>query len=192
MKPTRRRLLQAAALSPAVAAAAATTDLSATSPSSLYASLGVRPVINGVGVVTVLGGSIMPPEVIHAMEEASRFFIPLPELEKKVGARIAELLHAPAAMVTCGAASGIAVGTAACLSQGNPAKLRQLPNRDGIRFEVIQQKSHLYGYEHQMELCGAKIIPVETRKELEAAINERTGMLFFLNKGEPNGEIKRD
>src|SRR3954467_15311164 len=137
MKPTRRRLLQAAAMSPAVGIAA-TTGLTASSSSSLYASLGVKPVINGVGVVTVLGGSIMPPEVIRAMEEASRFFIPLPELEKKVGARIAELLHAPAAMVTCGAASAIAVGTAACLSGGDPAKLRQLPNRDGIRFEVIQ------------------------------------------------------
>ena len=95
-------------------------------------------------------------------------------------------------MVTCGAASAITVGTAACLSQGDPAKLRQLPNRDGIRFEVIQQKSHRSGYEHQMELCGAKIVTVETRKELEAAINERTGMMFFLNKAEPNGDIKRD
>src|SRR5215813_4266258 len=143
MKTTRRRLLKTAALAPAAASAANTaTGLTAASPSSLYASLGVKPVINGVGVVTVLGGSIMPPEVVRAMEEASRFFIPLPELEKKVGARIAELLHAPAAMVPCGAASAITVGTAACLSQGEPAKLRQLPNREGIRFEVIQQKTH--------------------------------------------------
>src|SRR5260370_13742902 len=123
------------------------------------------------------------------MEKAPGYFIPLPELERKVGARIAELLHAPAAMVTCGAASAMAVGTAACLSQGDPAKLRQLPNRDGIRYEVIQQKSHRSGYEHQMELCGAKIVTVETRKELEAAISEKTGMMFFLNKGEPDGEI---
>ena len=192
MKLTRRHLLQTAAISPATTVAAKTTSLSASSPSSLYASLGVKPVINGVGVVTVLGGSIMPPEVIRAMEEASRYFIPLPELEKKVGARIAELLKAPAAMVTCGAASAITVGTAACLSQGDPAKLRQLPNREGIRFEVIQQKSHRSGYEHQMELCGAKIVTVETRQELDAAINERTGMMFFLNKGEPDGKIKSD
>ncbi len=190
MKLTRRRLLKTAAMSPAAAAAATGAFLTASSPSSLYARLGVKPVINGVGVVTVLGGSIMPPEVVRAMEEASRYFIPLPELEKKVGARIAELLQAPAAMVTCGAASAIAVGTAACLSQGDPAKLRRLPDRQGIRFEVIQQKSHRSGYEHQMELCGAKIVTVETRKELEAAINEKTGMMFFLNKGEPDGEIK--
>src|SRR5437764_4217999 len=164
MKPTRRRILQTAVVSPAAAVAAPrTTDLTASSPSSLYASLGIKPVINGVGVVTVLGGSIMPPEVIRAMEEASRFFIPLPELEKKAGARIAELLQAPAAMVTCGAASAIAVGTAACLSQGDAAKLRQLPNRDGIRFEVIQQKSHRSGYEHQMELFDASIVTGETR-----------------------------
>src|SRR5437667_2213331 len=192
MKLTRRRLLETAAMSPVTAAAATGAGLTASSPSSLYARLAVKPVINGVGVVTVLGGSIMPPEVVRAMEEASRYFVPLPELEKKVGARIAELPRAPAAMVTCGAASAIAVGTAACLSQGDPAKLRQLPNRQGIRFEVIQQKSHRSGYEHQMELCGAKIVTVETRKELESAINEKTGMMFFLNKAEPDGEIKSD
>jgi len=190
MKPTRRRLLQTAVLSPA--AAATTSNLAASSPSSLYASLGVKPVINGVGVVTVLGGSIMPPEVLRAMEEASRYFISLPELERKVGARIAELLQAPAAMVTCGAASAITVGTAACLSQGDAGKLRRLPNREGIRYEVIQQRSHRSGYEHQMELCGAKIITVENRQELEAAIGENTGMMFFLNKAEPDGQIKAE
>src|SRR6266705_7149781 len=192
MKLTRRRLLKTAAMSPAAAAAATGAAVTAASPSSLYAGLGIKPVINGVGVVTVLGGSIMPLEVTRAMEEASRYFIPLPELEKKVGARIAELLHAPAAMVTCGAASAISVGTAACLSQGDPAKLRQLPNREGIRFEVIQQRSHRSGYEHQIELCGAKIITVETRQDLEAAIGEKTGMMFFLNKAEPDGQIKAE
>jgi L-seryl-tRNA(Ser) seleniumtransferase len=194
MKTSRRRLLQSSALLPAAAASAAVPaqERKASTPSSLYASLGIKPVINGVGVVTVLGGSLMPPEVVQAMEEAARYFIPLPELQKKVGARLAELLHAPACMVTCGAASAISVGTAACLSQGDPAKLRQLPGRDGIRYEVIQQRTHRSGYEHQMELCGAKIITVETRQELENAINERTGMLFFLNKAEPNGQVSAE
>ena len=193
MKTTRRRLLQLSALAPTAATAAnPAAALTASTPSSLYASLGVKPVINGVGVVTVLGGSIMPPEVLRAMEDASKYFVSVPELEKKVGARIAELLKVPAAMVTCGAASAITVGTAACFARNDPAKLRQLPNRDGIRYEVIQQKSHRSGYEHQMELCGAKIVSVETRQELQAAINEKTGMLFFLNKAEPDGQIKSD
>src|SRR2546430_16495693 len=120
MSLTRSRLPEPAAIPPAAAAAATGAGLTASSPSSLYSRLGVKPVINGVGVVTVLGGSIMPPEVVRAMEEASRYFVPLPDLEKKVGARIADLLRAPAAMVTRGAASAIAGGTAAGLAQRDP------------------------------------------------------------------------
>ena len=61
-----------------------------------------------------------------------------------------------------------------------------------IKYEVIQQKTHRSGYEHQMELCGAKVVTVETRAELEAAINDRTGMMFFLNKAENLGQIKAE
>jgi len=43
-----------------------------------------------------------------------------------------------------------------------------------------------------MELCGAKIVTVETRQELESAINDKTGMMFFLNKADPNGQIRSD
>jgi seryl-tRNA(Sec) selenium transferase len=53
----------------------------------VYTRLGVRPVINGIGTVTVLGGSLMPPEVVRAMDEAARFYVNVPELQEKVGAR---------------------------------------------------------------------------------------------------------
>ena len=46
------------------------------------------------------GGSIMPPEVTQAMEEAAQYFVPLLELQRQAGARIAELVGVPAAMVT--------------------------------------------------------------------------------------------
>ena len=84
---------------------------------NIYTRLGLRPVINGVGVVTHLGGSIMDAEVLQAMDEASRHFIDLIELQRKVGARLAELLSVPAAMVTGGAASAITFAAAACLTR---------------------------------------------------------------------------
>src|SRR5262249_31047088 len=100
-KANRRNFLKATAT-----AGAASNLLAAPKPtlseSNIYTRLGLRPLINGVGVVTHLGGSIMPPEVVTAMEEAAKYFVPLSELQKKVGARIAELLGAQAAMVTCG------------------------------------------------------------------------------------------
>ena len=181
--------MQTAALAaPAASATAAATK----STSGVYARLGIRPVINGVGVVTVLGGSIMPPEVVAAMEEASRHFVPLIDLQKAVGARIAELLHVPGAMVTCGAASAISVATSACISRGDSSILQRLPDTAGIRHEIVQQKAHRSGYEAQMLMAGAKIVWVETRRELDAAINDKTAMMFFLNKADLDGQIKRD
>ncbi len=193
-RATRRGFLKATAALPAAGALAAPRGAKVNSfaEANVYTRLGVRPLINGVGTVTVLGGSIMPPEVVRAMEEASRYFVQLPDLQRKVGARIAELLDIPAAMVTAGAASAIAVGTAACIARGNMEDFHRLPDVTGLKHEVIQQKSHAVGYEAQIRVTGAKIIHVETREEIWAAINDRTAVLYFTNVSEPRGQIKRD
>lgn len=158
----------------------------------VYRRLGIRPVINGVGVVTRLGGSIMPPEVVHAMDEASRCFVDLEELQIKTGEKLAELIGIPAALVTAGCASAITVATASCVVGGDASKLHQLPDTTGLKNEVIQLKAHPNEYEAQIRLVGAKIVYVENRRELDAAINERTAMLFFLNTRDPDGPVRRD
>ncbi|ODU01221.1 MAG: hypothetical protein ABS79_02075 [Planctomycetes bacterium SCN 63-9] len=162
------------------------------SDETIYERLGVRRVINGMGTYTVLGGSLMPPEVLRAMTEAADAFVSIPDLREKIGARIADLLGVPAAMVTSGAASAITVATAACIVIGeNLGDLARLPNASAIRNEVILQTAHRTGYEPQIELTGAKLIWVETRDELDRAIRETTAMLFFLNFAEPLGKIGR-
>ena len=61
-----------------------------------------------------------------------------------------------------------------------------------MKNEIVQQKTHRGGYEQQMLLVGTKIVWVETREELDRAINDRTAMMFFYNEMEPEGRIKRD
>src|SRR6266481_2933939 len=158
-RSSRRRFLKTSATTTAAAASGLATAAPAPSSSdaAIYTRLGIRPLINGVGVVTHLGGSLMPPEVVDAMDQAARHFVSLAELQKKVGARIADLLGAPAAMVTCGCASAITLGTAACVAMGDPEKLRRLPDTAGMKNEIVQQKSHRGGYEQQMLLIGTKI-----------------------------------
>jgi L-seryl-tRNA(Ser) seleniumtransferase len=184
----RRSILKAAA----VAAASRPLGAVATEArgASVYGRLGVKAVINGMGTVTILGGSLMPPEVVRAMDEASRHFVHLPDLQQKAGARIAELIGVPAAMVTAGAASAITVATAVAMTKGDPERIAQLPDTTGLPFEIIQQGRS--GYEPQILLTGARIVTVETREELDRAISERTAMMFFLNYAEPNVRIKRD
>ncbi len=187
---SRRGFLASATVAGAAASALKAPAAPVPAP-DVYARLGIRPVINGVGVVTVLGGSLMHPEVAKAMEDAARCFVPLIELQAKVGARIAELLGAEAALVTSGCASAITMGTVACVAQGDPEKLKRLPDTTGMKNEIVQQKSHRGGYEQQMLLVGTKTVWVETKEELEKAINERTAMMFFYNENEPEGKITR-
>src|SRR6516165_10144602 len=100
---TRRGLLQAGAGLALGGVVPAAAEGGARRP-DVYAALGVRPVINATGTVTVLGGSVMPPEVVAAWVEASRHFVDLLDLQDKVGARIARLVGVEAAQVTTGAA----------------------------------------------------------------------------------------
>jgi len=163
-----------------------------TKSQTIYTKLGIKPLINGQGTYTSLGGSIMPPEVVQAMAEAAGWFIPISELQEKVGARIASLLVVPAAMVTAGAASAISIATAACMTFDKSGAIDRLPDTDGLKNEVIIQKAHKCGYEPQVLLTGAKLVWVESRAELDRAFNARTAMMFFLNRHEPLGQIKRE
>jgi uncharacterized pyridoxal phosphate-dependent enzyme len=156
-----------------------------------FKELGVRTFINAAGTYTALTASLPHPEVIKAINYAALQFVKLEDLQDRAGERIAELLKCEAAMVTSGAASAITLGTAAVLTGGYPKKAEQIPNdMTGIKTEVITQKSHRVGYDHAIRNCGVKMIEVETRKELEAAISERTAMMWFYNNQNPIGKIR--
>jgi len=154
-----------------------------------FRELGVRPVINAAGTYTALTGSLMPPEVRRAWEYASRHYVRFDELHDAVGARIAALIGGEAAMVTAGAASALTLGTAACLTGANRDFIRRLPDTAGMKTEVIIQKSHRFGYDHAVRNCGVRLVEVETREELERAVNARTLMMLFLNANDPVGKI---
>ena len=51
---------------------------------SIYESLGVRTVIDAWGTVTALGGSLMAPEVLQAMQSAAGAFVDMSELHTNV------------------------------------------------------------------------------------------------------------
>lgn len=154
----------------------------------IYDELGVRKVINGLATVTVLGGSLMPAEVLAAMAEAAQHFVELDELQAKAGQRIAEWTHNEAAYVTCGAAAGIVLSTAACMAGTDPDLRSRLPDDTaGMKNEVIVHKAGIVGYAQAIRHAGARIVTVGTEAgatadDLEAAINERTAAIFYFYK----------
>jgi len=154
-----------------------------------FAELGVRPFINAAGTYTAMTASLMPAEVMEAINYASKRFVMLDELHDKVGQRIATLLRAEGAMVTAGAASALTLGTAAVLTGKDQQKMVDLPNLAGMKSEVIIQKAHRFGYDHAVRNCGVKLVEVETPDDVDRAVSDKTAMMLFYNAAAPPGPI---
>ncbi|MBI2952387.1 aminotransferase class V-fold PLP-dependent enzyme [bacterium] len=147
----------------------------------VYGSLGIRPLINAVGTVTRLGGSLMPPEVLRAMATASEQYVDLNELHIAAGRRIAELLGVEAAYVSSGAAGGLAVAAAACIAGSDPEKIRKLPEGEGLKTEFVIQRSHRTGWEQALRVGGARMVEVApTAGALRGGIGPRTAAVMFF------------
>jgi D-glucosaminate-6-phosphate ammonia-lyase len=193
---SRRRFLESVSTLPLVGGFTAASALPAAAAPSrrrgadYFRELGVRPFINAAGTYTAMTASLMPPEVMEAIQYASKHYVMLDELHDKVGQRIATLVRADAAMVTSGAAAALTLGTAAVLTGTDRQKIIDLPNLAGMKSEVIIQKSHRFGYDHAVRNCGVRLVEVETREELEGAVNEKTAMMLFYNNNNKEGRIQ--
>src|SRR6266496_1566986 len=146
-----------------VAAGLTSGPASAAPPTAnVYARLGVRPFINAVGTLTTLSGSLMPPQVVQSMEEASRQFVNIHELQEKVGRRLAELTGAESAFVTAGASAALCLASCAVTAGKDPARMNQLPDLTGMKSELIIQKAHRNACDHAFRMVGLKLVTVET------------------------------
>jgi D-glucosaminate-6-phosphate ammonia-lyase len=192
---SRRRFLETFSALPLVGGFAGPSAVAASAAAApkagrdYFAELGVRPFINAAGTYTAMTASLMPPEVMEAINYASKRFVMLDELHDKVGQHIATLLRAEGAMVTSGAASALTLGTAAVLTGKDQQKMVDLPNLAGMKSEVIIQKAHRFGYDHAVRNCGVKLVEVETPDDVDRAVSDKTAMMLFYNAAAPPGPI---
>ena len=153
----------------------------------IYDELGVKKIINGYATLTSLGGSIMPAEVVAAMAEASRHFVRIDELQEKAGAKIAEWTHNPAAYISCGAAAGIALSVAACITGLDEEKRQRLPLTEGMKNEIIVHRCAGDEYNFTIRAAGGKVVSIGSEKnaslaDLESVINPMTAAILVYYK----------
>jgi len=163
------------------------------STGDIYAELGVTPLVNINGTVTVIGGSVMKPEVMELIRRGNEHFVLIDELEVAAGKFIAKLCKSPAGytgLVTGGAAAAMVVGYAGMMTEDLEPRMRDIPDVSKFpRNEVIIQKSHRYPFDHQIRQTGAKLVEVETREEMIAAINPKTVAIHFTNILSDKGKV---
>ena len=157
---------------------------------NLIKELGLRPFINAAGTYTTMTASLMADEVMEAIDFSAKEFVMYDEVQDKVGEKIAGICHAESAMVTSGCWSALVLGTAGVLTGMDEKKVEQLPNVESFeKNEVIVQKGHNHDYIHALSNTGIKPVEIETREELEKAINSKTALMYFLNESSPHGKI---
>ena len=153
--------------------------------SAIFDRLGLGRVINGRGWITVVGGSIMPPEVIDAMTDAVNTYVDLDELNLAAGREIARYTGAESGLVVAGAAAGLLLQAAACIAGDDPVLIDQLPDSTGLRNEVLLYEKHRTNYDRCYRAAGAKLViwggddrPAED--QLIEAIGENTAALAYV------------
>ncbi|HXH21217.1 MAG TPA: beta-eliminating lyase-related protein [Dehalococcoidia bacterium] len=149
----------------------------------------MRRVVNAAGHLSALGGSVLSPAVRAAMDDAATRYVDVRALAAEAEAEIARLCGAESAYVTAGAAAGIAIAVAGCVTRGDAALARQVPSVDTPWREVVVQAGHLIDFgatvEQMVALGGGVVRPVGTReavtpRDLEAALGERSACLLWV------------
>jgi len=158
---------------------------------NVYESLGVRPLINCRGTLTIIGGSLELPEVRAAKEAAAMHYVQLDELMEAIGKRLAALTGAEWGMVSAGCAAAIAHATAACVAGGNPDRHVRIPNLTGFpKDEVIIPLHSRNVYDAAVRSVGVRVIEVADVAQYQDALGPRVAMVYvFAGPRAENGPL---
>ncbi len=152
-------------------------------------ALGLRPIINVSGTMTVLGSSIVVPQAVAAMAAIATEFVDMAALHDAASGVIAELTGGQAGFVTASCASAITLAVAGSMTGDRLLAIERLPDTSGLRNEVLVQLGHMVGYGaslHQtVAMTGAQVVPVGTVSmaqpyQLAQAINDHTACVVFV------------
>jgi D-glucosaminate-6-phosphate ammonia-lyase len=153
---------------------------------AIYDEIGVRPIINGRGATTAVGGTLMSPEVLAAMTDAAGAFVVLDDLNRHVGERIAKLTGMESGYVTSGSAAGMVLAAAACIAGTIPDRIEALPESDGLANEFVIHRAHRINYDQMLRAGGGRLVEIGTTdhtepRDLEQALTARTAGVFYVD-----------
>ena len=154
-----------------------------TSP-DVFKELGVKRVINAVGTATILGGTVLSPEIQRAMDQANNTFVSMEELLEKAGRSIAEQLGVEAAFVTSGCFAAMALSAAGAMTGDSLEARVQLPDTTGLKNEFLIQDKMRYRYDRAITVSGGKLLSVgdaqgtSADQLADAVVDSTAGILF--------------
>ena len=109
---------------------------------SIYRKFGLDGVINASGKMTALGGTAQSDAVARAQADAAQSHVDLELLRRRAGELVAHYVGSEAASITPGAAAGIAIAVAACITGTRLDRVLRVPDTEGLNRRVLLQAGH--------------------------------------------------
>jgi len=163
--------------------------LAAAASRDIRAELGLRPIINVSGTMTVLGASIMVPQAVAAMAAIAGEFVEMEQLHQAASRVVAQATGAQAGFITACCASAITLAVAGTMTGERLLAVERLPDTTGLQRDVLVQLGHLVGYgaslQQTIEMSGARVVPVGTVSgtrayQLDESITDQTACAVFV------------
>ncbi len=146
---------------------------------------GIKPYINAHDTITLYGASRMAENTKEAMNQISRCFVDIQDLQIRLGKHIAEVTHNEAAYLANGAAGAVQLCAAVCMVNGSSYHYMHLPDTTGLKQEFLVFSCQHNCYDKAIEAAGGTIRCIGDADEtlafdLEGAINERTAAVVYF------------
>ena len=151
-------------------------------PADTLKELGFHRILNAGGHYTVMGGSCPVREVFQSMEEASRYWIDMKELEVQVGKLLNKYMGCEDGIFTSGAYTSNIIATEVALARAREKNV-SLSNPN-----VIIQKSHITRYAQSFTTSGVHLKEIERKSGNESlwdSVDSSTiAITYVLNESE--------
>lgn len=156
---------------------------------SVLRRIGVEPIINCTGVRAINGNSRLTESVRTAMDEASRVFVNMDELQRAAGRYIAEMVAAEGALITSGSAASLTLAVAACVAGNDPRRILRLPLSGPDRRLVLLPADQRFAYEHALRLAGCDIAFPRDKRELLYQLGKKPCLICVLARHSENSSL---
>lgn len=150
-----------------------------------FERLGLRAGLNCSGTNTRYGGARLWPEARAAMVAVAESEVEMSKLNRQAGEHIARLCGAEAGLVSSGAAGGMVLQAAACMTGTDIEKIHRLPNTNGMKNEIAIYRGHRIRYDQAWRVPGSVFVEYGDMRncdawEIEQAITPNTAAVAYV------------
>lgn len=157
--------------------------------------LGVRPVLNAMGMPTILGANTVPEGVRSAVDSILQVSVEIDELQAAACQLISRRTGAEAGCVTSSCSAALSICAAAAMTGPDLAKIARLPDTGEMPNQIVLPLAHDVNFgvpvSQMIRLSGAEVVRIGTashfdRFHLRGVLSEKTAAIFYVDSGDVN------